>query len=327
MDDIVFQRLKESKYQYPEITQVILEPKTMTEIGLFALTNVEYRFDIVWDRLMLDFVWNYFKEGMDLAEKQAKERNIKFRLITEVTKENLKYLNSLRHHEIRHINSIRTNFAIMDETSYMVQIFHKEDEPPSQALFSNSKALVISQQQLFNRLWDIATPLSYRMKDIEYQEKLNYLRIFTDQNDIRLEIISLVSQVANELIIFSSFEILHSLFDTTILPSIKSLVDGGIKIKILVDKTYNYFQVKINSITEERTNDSIQIGYLNKLGRFNEMILIRDSKYVLQVRYDKDNRMIASFTNEKHKVQVQEIMFEKHWNEIKSLDKVIDHQP
>ena len=59
MDDIVFQQLKESKCQYPEITQVILEPKTMMEIGLFALTNVESRFDIVWDRLMLDFVWNY----------------------------------------------------------------------------------------------------------------------------------------------------------------------------------------------------------------------------------------------------------------------------
>jgi hypothetical protein len=103
----------------------------MFEIGLSALTNVKYRFDIVWDRLMFDFIWNYFREGIDLAEKQAKESNVKLRLITEVTKENLECLNSLKHHEIRHVNSIRTNFAIMVETSYMVQIFHKEDEPPS----------------------------------------------------------------------------------------------------------------------------------------------------------------------------------------------------
>jgi hypothetical protein len=326
MDDIVLQQLKESRFQYPEITQVIFAPEKMFEIGLFALTNVKYRFDIVWDRPMLEFVWNYFKEGIDLAERQAKDRNVKFRLITEVTKENLEYLNSLKHHEIRHINSIRTNFAIMDETSYMVQIFHKEDEPPSQAFFSNSKSLLGNQQELFNRLWDIATPLPYRLKEIEYQEKLNYLRIITDQNDIRNEIISLVSQVTNELTIFSSFEILHNIFETTILPALNSLLDRGIKIKILVDHSCNYFQIKINSVTKEKANNLIQIGCLNKLGRFSEMILISDSKYVLQVRYDKDNKIIASFTNEKHKVQVQEIMFEKYGNEIKSLDEVMTNR-
>ncbi len=320
MDDIVFQQLKESRFQHPEFTEVILEPKKMFEIGLFALTNLKYRFDIVWDRLMLDFVWNYFREGINIAEKQAKEKGVKFRLIAKVTKENPEYLNSLKHHEIRHINNIRTNFAIMDETSYMVQIFHKEDEPPSQAFFSNSKSLVKSQQELFNRLWDIAIPLTYRLKEIEYQEKLNYLRIITDQNDIKDEISSLVSQVANELIIFSSFEILHSIFEIAILPALNSLLDRGIKIKILVDNTWDYFQIKINSITKKKVNNPIQIGYLNKLGRFDEMILISDGKYVLQVRYNQDNRMIASFTNEKYKVQVQEMMFEKHWNEVKSLN-------
>jgi hypothetical protein len=320
MDDIVLQQLKEFRFQYPEITQVIFAPEKMFEIGLFALTNVEYRFDIVWDRPMLEFVWNYFREGIDLAEKQAKDRNVKFRLITEVTKENLEYLNSLKHHEIRHVNSIRTNFAIMDETSYMVQIFHKENEPPSQAFFSNSRALVGSQQQLFDRLWDIATPLSYRLKEIEYQDKLNYLRIISDQNEIRSEIDSLVRQVANELIIFSSFEILHNIFETDILPYVKSLLDRGIRINILVDSTSEYFQIKMNLVTEESKSNHIQIGYWNNLGRFDEMILISDSKYVLQVRYDNDNKMIASFTNEKHKVQVQEIIFEKYWNEVKSLE-------
>jgi hypothetical protein len=76
----------------------------------------------------------------------------------------------------------------------------------------------------------------------------------------------------------------------------------------------------MNSVTKRREINLIQIGYLNKLGRFNEMILISDSKYVLHVRYDNDNKMIASFTNEKHKVQVQEIIFEKYWNEVKSLE-------
>ncbi|MDQ2685736.1 MAG: hypothetical protein M3Y25_07835 [Thermoproteota archaeon] len=326
MDDTVFQQLKESRFQYPEITQVISSPEKMLDIGLSALTNVKDRFDVVWDRLMFDFVWNYFREGINLAERRAKENDVKFRLITEVTRENLENLNLLKHHEIRHINSIRTNFAIMDETSYMVQIFHKEDEPPSQAFFSNSKSLLENQQVLFNRLWNIATPLPYRLKEIEYQEKLNYHRIITDQNEIRNEISSLVSQVANELTIFSSFEILHNIFESVILPGLQPLIDKAIKIKILVDNNCNYFQIKINSNTNSKAQNLIQIGCLNNLGKFNEMILITDSKYVLQLRYDNDNRMIASFTNEKHKVQVQEIMYEKYLNEIKSLDMVKTNQ-
>ena len=70
----------------------------------------------------------------------------------------------------------------------MVQIFHKENEPPAQALFSNAKALVDSQQALFNRLWKIATPIATRLKEIEYRDKLNYQRILTNHKEIHNEI-------------------------------------------------------------------------------------------------------------------------------------------
>jgi hypothetical protein len=81
------------------------------------------------------------------------------------------------------------------------------------------------------------------------------------------------------------------------------------------------FKIKINPIIGEKKYDNaIQTGYLNKLGKLNEMILISDSRFVLQVRYYDDNKLIASFTNEIHKVQVQEIIFEKYWNEVKSLE-------
>jgi hypothetical protein len=130
MDDIVFHQLRESRFQYPEITQVIFDPKKMFEIGLSALTNVKYGFDIVWDRLMFDFIWNYFREGIDLAEKQAKESNVKLRLITEVTKENLEYLNSLKHHEIRHVNSIRTNLPLWMKHHTWFRYFIREMNSP-----------------------------------------------------------------------------------------------------------------------------------------------------------------------------------------------------
>lgn len=170
MDDTTFKQLKETNDLHPEVTEVIFEAEKMTELGLVALTNMEKTFDLVWDKTMFDFIWNFFRGGLNLTEKMATEKKVKFRLIVEVTRENKESILSLMHHEIRHVDSIRSNFAILDERAYMVQIFHKDGEPPSQAYFSNSKSLVKSQQVLFDRLLKIAIPLESRLKEIGYED-------------------------------------------------------------------------------------------------------------------------------------------------------------
>ena len=208
MDESAFKQLKQSNGRHPEVTEVIFEPKMMSELGLVALNNIEKAFDIVWDKTMLDFIWNFFRVGLDLAEKMAREKKVKFRLIVEVTKENKELVKVLKNHEIRHVDNIRSNFAIFDERAYMVQIFQKEDEPPSQAYFSNSKSLVEGQQALFDRLWKIAMPLESRLKEIEYHDKLNYSKILSSQDEIDNEINSTIDQTRKELLIFSSSSLL-----------------------------------------------------------------------------------------------------------------------
>ncbi len=66
--------------------------------------------------------------------------------------------------------------------------------------------------------------------------------------------------------------------------------------------------------------DFIEIGFTEKLGKFNEMVMISDSKYLIQIKYnDNESKLIASFSNKEHQVLVQEILFEKYWNEVNSL--------
>ena len=68
----------------------------------------------------------------------------------------------------------------------------------------------------------------------------------------------------------------------------------------------------------------IDIGFTEKLGKFNEMLMISDSKYVIQVKYnDNEGKLMASFSNKEHQVLVQEILFEKYWNEVNSLSSNI----
>ena len=51
-------------------------------------------------------------------------------------------------------------------------------------------------------------------------------------------------------------------------------------------------------------------------------MIICDGKDLLRITYDKLRNFVASFTNKEHQILVQEILFEKYWNEIKSLANV-----
>ncbi len=55
-------------------------------MGIVAINCTESRFDIVWDKVMFDFLWKFYKVVIHLAEKHAKEKGIKFRLIVDITK-------------------------------------------------------------------------------------------------------------------------------------------------------------------------------------------------------------------------------------------------
>jgi sugar-specific transcriptional regulator TrmB len=326
LDESTFKQLKQSNGRHPEITEVIFEPEMMSELGLVALNNIEKAFDIVWDKTMLDFIWNFFRVGLYLAEKMARERKVKFRLIVEVTKENKELIKALKNHEIRHVDNIRSNFAIFDERAYMVQIFQKEDEPPSQAYFSNSKSLVISQQVLFDRLWKIGMPLESRLKEIEYQDKLNYSKILSNQNEIYNEIDSMIDQTRKELLIFSSSSLLSKVANqSSFLDNYRKISDKKVALRILVDSADENVLDKFKHINNK--SDSaylIDVGFTEKLGKFNEMLMISDSRYVIQTRYNGNNdKLIASFSNEEHQVLVQEIIFEKYWNEVKGLSNNI----
>jgi len=48
-------------------------------ISIVAINSTERGFDIVWDKIMFGFLWKFYKVGIHLAEKHAKESGIKFR--------------------------------------------------------------------------------------------------------------------------------------------------------------------------------------------------------------------------------------------------------
>lgn len=317
MDDLTFRQLKESNYYHPEITEVIYDNEIMFRIAGDAIDSSQIGFAAVWDRDLCHWASKYFLHGIDSVKKRIKENSIKVRQIVEVTNENKGFMKSLAPIEVRHLEGLRGNFGIFDNRSYMVFVLHKDTDEPLQTFFSNSKSLVYKQRSLFEKLWNMAMPISTRLKELEYEGKKSE-RVVTNYKNVQKEIQSLLSMCKKELTIYSSNKILNSfLNNNNILDSIPNMTERGVLIKILTDRPDEYLVNKINKIFRSM---SVQIGQTNKLGDVGEMVLILDNKHLIRVHYNQDNRMVATFSNEEHIILVQELMFEKNWNEVKSLE-------
>jgi hypothetical protein len=322
VDEITLKQLKESNYHHPVITDVINDYKIMLEITVDRINSCEIGFNTVWDAEICKWASKYFVEGLNLVKQKVQEKGIRCRLITQVNLENLDFLSSLTFLEIRHLEGLRGNFGIYDEREYMAFILHKENDESLQTYFSNSKVLTDKQMQLFEELWKMAIPLSIRRKEIEYEDKKDTQRTMTGFENIQKEIEALTLTCKRDMIIYSSNKILYLLLNKfnfhTLLPSI---LQRGISVNILTVSVDEYLIKQITSINELLPSTKpIQIGFADKIGDLNEMIMIFDDKHLLRLNYDQNHLLVATFSNEEHTVLVQELMFEKYWNELKSLE-------
>ena len=137
---------------------------------------------------------------------------------------------------------------------------------------------------------------------------------------MEIEINTLIEQSKKELLVFSSIKLIYTFLDKdNFVKNLMPLLRRGVSIKILVDDINRDLLNQIITINNNNMNELIQFGYTNKLGNFDEMIIINDNKCILQIRYDQQNELVASFSNEEHSVWIQEILLEKYWNDVNSL--------
>jgi hypothetical protein len=321
MDDLTFRQLKESKYYHPEITDVILDHNQMLEMVLDAISITEKGYDTVIDSVMFNFLLKYFKHGIDLIDKRIEEKGIKMRMIVDANKENIDFLNAIKFYDIRHIDGIRGNFGIFDNRAYMVFIFHKESEQPDQTLWSNNKILIDKQLTLFDKVWEIAIPITERKKELQYSQIPNYQRQITTTEEIKKEIDSAFQQCRKELMIISSAPLLNKFLNTTdFFTQISTILKRQGKIRILTNGLDNDFINKFNFINNLNLGGKIEYKESIQLNGLDELVILCDSKLVIRVPAVNLPNQTAYLSTEDSAIAVQEILFEKYWNELKSLE-------
>lgn len=326
LDDSTLIELKKSKHRSPEITDVVYDINQFQELVLDSINVVEKGFDVIWDKTVFNFHFTYLQDGFKQLETLIEEKHLRVRLIVEATQENINQINSIKYYDVRHIDKLKGNFGILDGRTYMIYFFNQDTEKPEQGFFSNSKVLVDQQQQIFEKLWELAIPISIRSKELKHQESQEFQKMLTDFIEIKNEVYSLIAQSRKDLVIYSSIKILNSfIFEDSFWNHYLVLLKRGVNIRILTDDYNSELLGHIHEINRTNKNNQIQIGYSNKLGNIEEFIIISDRKALLRINHKNLHNFVASLTNKEHQILVQEILFEKYWNEIKSLAIVDKH--
>ncbi len=99
---------------------------------------------------------------------QARERAVKIRYITEITKENLHYCKEVRKivDEIRHLEGLKGVLAV-NESEYIGTTILKEKEHLTHVIRSTETEVVEQQQYTYDTFWNNAMPYEQRMIELE----------------------------------------------------------------------------------------------------------------------------------------------------------------
>lgn len=325
MNESTINQLIASNFRNPVITDVISDPHMMYELVRRGLPFTEKGHNTVWDSAIFESAYKYFQDGFRVVEKQIENNEIVLNLIIETTPENIDKASSLTFPNLRHVDNLRGNMAIYDERAYMVYMFHQNSDLPDQTLFSNSADLVKRQLCLFDKLWDTSIPLPARIKELERNDQPKYQLVITDINEFKEELDYAIEQSRKELLIFSSLRSLNQfIMHKNNLEKIRSILKRGVSLKILTDDTDEIFSKQISELNRANEDNHIEFGYGKNLCCFNEMVVLSDGKHVLQTKQRPDGNVFALSSNEEHTIMVQEVLFEKYWNELRSLEIIND---
>jgi signal transduction histidine kinase len=183
-----------------EKTEVIHGLDKTTEAIIEFLYSAEVSMNICADR-----TWPSVAMGVEIYKKglfELKTRNVKFRVITDITKYNIKYCKELMQiAELRHLDGIKGNFGI-SEKAYTASATLQEAAQLQQVIYSNVKAILEQQQYVFETLWGKAIPAEQRLREIEEGIEAEVFETITNHEVVSQILVDLAKSVKKEALFF-----------------------------------------------------------------------------------------------------------------------------
>ena len=298
-------------------TIVLTDPKDIMSSAAALFSNVRERIDCCADSNAP--ISHFMLKPVQDGYIHLKNRGIKVRFITEITKENLYYSKELmKIVELRHLDGIKGNFGISDGVEYRASPTSKQEGTPSEYIISTVKSFVEQQQYFFDMLWSKAIPAKQRIKEIEEGARREFVETIRDPSEIQKIGFDLIKKAEEEiLILFSTANAFHRQEKAGALELLKEAATlRGVKVRILVLIYNNTANERIQQMKDVAIDiRTIKPTFQNKL-----TILVIDRSICLTVELKDDTREtsdesigLATYSNSEATVFSYASIFENLW--------------
>ena len=178
------------------ITQVLYGVENAVKLFSRVIYGANTAIDICDDDII-----SHTATSHKIIEKRVLEIGAKFRYITEIKKDNIKYCKELmKVGQVRHLDGIRTNFVVTD-TEYSSSAIMQQVHAHPETVYSNVRSIVEQQQYLFENLWNKAIPAERKINEIEEGIELEKTYIIQDPQSIQKLFVDMVKSVQHEVLL------------------------------------------------------------------------------------------------------------------------------
>ena len=223
----------------------------------------------------------------------AKNRGVKFRYVTDITRENISYCKQLIKEfnaELRHLEEVKGNFEISDGgKEYVATASLQKAKPLKEIIYSNIKEVGEQQQYVFDTLWDKAIPAHEKIKEIEEGIIPEFTEIIRNTEEVQTLEWNILKTTKEEIqIIYSTVKAYKLQESLGIMDYLAKLSNNdGIKVRLLtpVDSSIE------KSVKKLRDTTKIDIKYLEAETDIKNKYLISDRKIslVMELKDEEDN--------------------------------------
>ena len=329
-----------------EKTEILYGPKNVMDIllqFLFKANTIDSCGDYKGPSVAIEAYKNLLAD--------LKTRGIKFRYVTDITKENINYCKELIEFsdEVRHLDGIKANFSV-SETEYIATATLQEAKPIPQVIYSNVKDIIEQQKYVFETLWSKSIPAEQKIREIEEGLQPDVIEVIQNSNRAKELYLNLVKTATKEImLIFPTMNAFIRQDKIGVIQSIRKAVkERSVKVRILmpvsnltentiryITQEYNQSHQKddyydnINNIVTADGIDDIDIRHIERMSETKATILIVDRKLSLVMELRDDSKTtfneaigLSTYSNSRPGVLSYIAIFDNLWIQTELYEKL-----
>ncbi|MFL6421174.1 MAG: sensor histidine kinase [Nitrososphaeraceae archaeon] len=267
-----------------------------------------------------------------------RNRGIKLRYITEITKENIHYCKEMMKfaEEVSHVDGIKANFFFVSETEYIATAARQEAQSVPQVIYSNVKDIVMQQRYIFESFRNRAISGDQKIRQIEEGVDLGKTEIIQNSYRTKELFIDLVSSAADEiLLILPTVNAFYREERIGLIHLLREAVEQrGVNVKVLIPSSDAIERIlqKSEKGEEEEKQKKFEIRRIDLTSEIKNTILVTDRKASLVTELidnSKENFVeatgLATYSTSEPTIKSYTSIFQNFWKQVELYEQLKIH--